>query len=196
MFWDLSNTSWSEVCRVSRAWEFLMAWKDKRKLAEGSRQEEFEEFLRDQVSKTPPSYCEIYGLHISEEINFLNKKEAISPIRSADFFCSSTNCKSSILWRLNCPFWKGSVIQTDLWIVMVYHYSSGSSCETKKRLSVEDPMVWFLWRETILRRSLSKNCKVRTRRKSVFSSKRQKYSMGLKVNISLGFKLCAWNRVQ
>ena len=83
----------------------------------------------------------------------INKKEAISPIRSADFFCSSTNCKSSTLWRLNCPFWKGSVIQTDLWIVMVYHYSSGSSCETKKRLSVEDPMVWFLWRETILRRS-------------------------------------------
>ena len=24
----------------------------------------------------------------------------------------------------------------------VYHYSHGSSCDTKKRLSVEDPMVW------------------------------------------------------
>lgn len=49
----------------SCTWEFLMAWEDKRKLTEGSRQEEFEEFLRDQVSKTPPSYYEIYGLHIS-----------------------------------------------------------------------------------------------------------------------------------
>ena len=55
---------------MSRAWEFLMALKDKRKLAEGSRQEEFEEFLRDQVSKTPPSYCEIYGLHISGRNKF------------------------------------------------------------------------------------------------------------------------------
>ena len=26
----------------------------------------------------------------------------------------------------------------------VYHYSHGSSCETQKRLSVEDPMVWFV----------------------------------------------------
>ena len=26
----------------------------------------------------------------------------------------------------------------------VYHYSHGSSYKTKKRLSVEDPMVWFV----------------------------------------------------
>ena len=94
------------------------------------------------------------------------KKNLIYWNNNISYACSSTNCKSSTLWRLNCPFWKGSVIQTDLWIVMVYHYSSGSSCETKKRLSVEDPMVWFLWRETILRRwgregkvSFSQRCK-------------------------------------
>ena len=29
-----------------------MAWKDKRKLADGSCQEEFEEFIPDQMSKT------------------------------------------------------------------------------------------------------------------------------------------------
>ena len=47
----------------------------------------------------------------------------------------------------------GGLIQTNLWFVMVCHYSTGSSCETKKRLSAVDPLVWFLLVESKERRS-------------------------------------------
>ena len=78
----LASVRAREVCVGSCAWGFLVAWEDRRKLTEGSRQEEFEKFLLDQVSKTLPSYNEIYGLHISGRKNFLHKKkEATSLIR-------------------------------------------------------------------------------------------------------------------
>ena len=106
-FWDLSNTGWREVSRVSRAWEFLMAWKDKRKLAEGSRQEEFEEFLRDQVSKTPPSYCEIYGLHISGRNKLSGQKRGYFTNSFSGFllFLNKLQIVSSMAFKL--PFLKG-----------------------------------------------------------------------------------------
>ena len=46
---------------MSRAWEFLMALKDKRKFAEGSRQEEFEEL---RISSVPQqiSNRQFYGV--------------------------------------------------------------------------------------------------------------------------------------
>ena len=106
-FWDLSNTGWREVSWVSRAWEFLTAWKEKRKLAERSRQEEFEEFLRDQVSKTLPSFCEIYGLHISGRNKLSKQKRGYFTNSFSGFllFLNKLQIVNSMAFKL--PFLKG-----------------------------------------------------------------------------------------
>ena len=92
------------VTRSEERFARLMAWKVKRKLAKGSRQEEFEEFLLEQVSKTPSSYKEVYGLNISvRNANYPNWWYSVF-LFLRKFICSAGMAMLCIIrWRLSCP---------------------------------------------------------------------------------------------